>query len=57
MRYLLFERGLIIWSTLEIQRRIWKRSHICCAISNSKDVQVSSKKAWLTDRFDEDLFS
>ncbi len=29
--------------------------HICCAISNNKDVQVSSKKAWLTDRFDEGL--
>ena len=29
--------------------------HICCAISNNKDVQVSSKKAWLADRFDEGL--
>lgn len=29
--------------------------HICCAISNNKDVQVSSKKAWLFDRFDEGL--
>ncbi|MBQ7699307.1 MAG: YoaP domain-containing protein [Clostridia bacterium] len=29
--------------------------HICCAISNDKDVQVSSKKSWLTDRFDEGL--
>lgn len=29
--------------------------HICCAISNNKDVQVSSKKAWLSDRFDEGL--
>ena len=29
--------------------------HICCAISNNKDVQVASKKAWLTDRFDEGL--
>ena len=28
---------------------------ICCAISNNKDVQVSSKKAWLADRFDEGL--
>ena len=25
--------------------------HICCAISNNKDVQVASKKAWLTARF------
>lgn len=29
--------------------------HICCAISNNKDIQVSSKKAWLADRFDEGL--
>lgn len=29
--------------------------HICCAISNNKDVQVASKKAWLLDRFDEGL--
>ncbi len=29
--------------------------HICCAISNNNDVQVSSKKAWLAQRFDEGL--
>lgn len=29
--------------------------HICCAISNNNDVQVSSKKAWLRARFDEGL--
>ena len=29
--------------------------HICCAISNNRDVQVSSKKAWLADRFGEGL--
>ena len=29
--------------------------HICCAISNNNDVQVSSKKAWLRDRFDDGL--
>ncbi|MCR5012919.1 MAG: GNAT family N-acetyltransferase, partial [Lachnospiraceae bacterium] len=32
-----------------------ENEHICCAISNNKDVQVSSKKAWLADRFDEGL--
>ena len=32
-----------------------EKEHICCAISNNKDVQVSSKKAWLEDRFDEGL--
>lgn len=29
--------------------------HICCAISNDRDVQVASKKAWLAARFDEGL--
>ena len=32
-----------------------ENEHICCAISNNKDVQVSSKKAWLSERFDEGL--
>lgn len=31
------------------------REHICCAISNDRDVQVASKKAWLADRLDEGL--
>lgn len=29
--------------------------HICCAISNNKDIQVASKKAWLSDRFEDGL--
>lgn len=32
-----------------------EKEHICCAISNNKDPQVSSKKAWLADRLDEGL--
>ncbi len=32
-----------------------ENEHICCAISNNKDVQVSSKKAWLRERFDDGL--
>ncbi len=32
-----------------------EKEHICCAISNNKDIQVSSKKAWLADRFAEGL--
>lgn len=32
-----------------------EKEHICCAISNNKDAQVSSKKTWLSDRFDEGL--
>ena len=32
-----------------------EKEHICCAISNNKDIQVSSKKSWLTERFDDGL--
>ena len=32
-----------------------EREHICCAISSNKDIQVSSKKAWLAERFEEGL--
>ena len=32
-----------------------EQEHICCAISNNKDLQVASKKAWLSQRFDEGL--
>ena len=32
-----------------------ENEHICCAISNNKDIQVSSKKAWLSDRFEDGL--
>ena len=29
--------------------------HICCAISNNKDCQVKSKKAWISERFQDGL--
>ena len=32
-----------------------EKEHICCALSSNKDAQVSSKKAWLAERFDEGL--
>ena len=32
-----------------------EKEHICCAISNNRDVQVSSKKAWLAERLEEGL--
>lgn len=32
-----------------------EKEHICCAISNNKDIQVASKKAWLADRLNEGL--
>ena len=32
-----------------------EQEHICCAISNNRDAQIASKKAWLAQRFDEGL--
>lgn len=32
-----------------------EKEHICCAISNNKDIQVCSKKSWLLQRFSEGL--
>lgn len=32
-----------------------EEEHICCALSNNKDPQVLSKKAWLAERLDEGL--
>ena len=29
--------------------------HICCAISNNKDIQVMAKKNWLKERLNEGL--
>ena len=31
------------------------KEHICCALSNNKDIQVISKKAWLRERFEDGL--
>ena len=32
-----------------------EKEHICCAISNNKDLQVLSKKLWLKERLAEGL--
>ncbi|MBQ6222600.1 MAG: YoaP domain-containing protein [Solobacterium sp.] len=40
---------------IRITKENLEQEHICCAISNNKDIQVSSKKAWLKDRLDEGL--
>ncbi len=40
---------------IRVTKENLETEHICCAISNNKDVQVSSKKAWLADRFEEGL--
>ena len=28
-----------------------EKEHICCAIANNNDIQVTSKKTWLKDSF------
>ena len=40
---------------IRVTKENLEKEHICCAISNNKDIQVSSKKAWLSERFDEGL--
>lgn len=40
---------------IRVTKENLEKEHICCAISNNNDVQVSSKKAWLERRFDEGL--
>ena len=40
---------------IRVTKENLEKEHICCAISNNKDAQVASKKAWLADRFDEGL--
>ena len=40
---------------IQVTRDNLENEHICCAISNNKDIQVASKKAWLAQRFDEGL--
>ena len=40
---------------LRITKDNLEKEHICCAISNNRDLQVASKKAWLADRLDEGL--
>lgn len=40
---------------VKLTRDNLEQEHICCAISNNKDVQVMSKKNWLKERLDEGL--
>ena len=40
---------------IKVTKENIENEHICCAISNNKDIQVASKKAWLSERFDEGL--
>ena len=40
---------------IQVTKENLETEHICCAISNNRDCQVSSKKAWLADRFEDGL--
>lgn len=40
---------------IQVTRDNIEKEHICCAISNNSDIQVSSKKSWLSERFDDGL--
>lgn len=40
---------------IKLTKENLEREHICCAISDNKDVQVSSKKSWLAERLKEGL--
>lgn len=40
---------------IRVTKENLEKEHICCAISNNRDIQVASKKAWLADRFDDGL--
>ncbi len=40
---------------IKVTKENLEQEHICCAISNNKDIQVSSKKQWLSERLGEGL--
>ncbi len=40
---------------IKVTKENIEKEHICCAISSNKDIQVMSKKAWLSERFDDGL--
>lgn len=40
---------------VKVTRENLETEHICCAISSNNDIQVSSKKAWMKERFDDGL--
>lgn len=40
---------------IQVTAENMEKEHICCAISNNKDLQVSSKKEWLKNQFKQGL--
>lgn len=53
--YVAEKRGKTYMKLIALTKENLEKEHICCAISNNKDCQVASKKAWLGDRLDEGL--
>lgn len=51
----LSEKEVLVMEYIQVTKENLEKEHICCAISNNKDVQVSSKKTWLSERFDDGL--
>ena len=49
------EEGMYDMEYIRVTDDNIEKEHICCAISNNKDVQVSSKKTWLKERFEDGL--
>ncbi len=47
--------GVISVDYIRVTKENLSSEHICCAISNNNDIQVASKKAWLSRRFEEGL--
>lgn len=40
---------------IKVTKENIEKEHICCAISNNNDIQVASKKAWLSEQFEDGL--
>jgi len=40
---------------IQVTKENIDKEHICCAISNNKDIQVLSKKDWMKQCFDDGL--
>jgi hypothetical protein len=51
----LYNAGEILMNIISITKDNLEQEHICCAISNNKDCQVSAKKSWLAERFTDGL--
>ena len=61
MIYSLYHKHVVVFGAkifmdyIKVTKDNIENEHICCAISNNNDIQVASKKAWLSDRFNDGL--